>query len=59
MLEFIEHNNATDEGRKQAPAAKVLGRMVLNGLYDILHWLVCAPAQRIVLANGVSSTTAA
>ena len=44
MLEFVERNNASDEGRKADPAAKVLGQMVLNELHDMLHWLVVAPA---------------
>ena len=44
MLEFVERNNAADKGRKAAPAAKVLGRIVLNELHDMLHWLVVAPA---------------
>jgi len=37
-------HNASDEGRKADPAAKVLGQMVLNELHDMLHWLVVAPA---------------
>jgi len=44
MLEFVERNNASDEGRKADPAAKVLGQMVLNELHNMLHWLVVAPA---------------